>query len=56
MKETTSRDNFSGNTLDYYKIFLQTLKNSELFLAYKDEEVVAGGIFVFQDSQAIYYY
>ncbi len=56
MKETTSRDNFSGNTLEYYKIFLQTLKNSELFLAYKNEEVVAGGIFVFQDSQAIYYY
>lgn len=56
MNETTSRDNFSWNTFEYYKIFLHTIENSELFLAYKDEKVIAWGIFVFENNLAIYYY
>lgn len=56
MMETTSRDNFSWNTFGYYKTFLQTLENSELFLAFKDDKVIAWGIFVFDKNQAIYYY
>lgn len=56
MNETTSRDNFSGNTLEYYKVFLESLDSSKLFLAYKDDVVVAGGIFVFDWPLAIYYY
>jgi lipid II:glycine glycyltransferase (peptidoglycan interpeptide bridge formation enzyme) len=36
MIETTSRDNFSGNNLEYYKIFLNSLDNSKLILAKKD--------------------
>jgi lipid II:glycine glycyltransferase (peptidoglycan interpeptide bridge formation enzyme) len=40
--ETTSRDNFFGNSLDYYRTFLKENKNSYLLLAYKDETPVAG--------------
>jgi len=36
MLETTSRDNFSGNSLKYYKTFLNNLENSKLILAKKD--------------------
>jgi len=56
MLETTSRDNFSGNNLEYYITFLEKLENSELLLAYKDEEVIAGWIFVFDKEVSIYYY
>jgi hypothetical protein len=33
MKETTSRDNFSGNTLNFYKIFLKKISESKLLFA-----------------------
>lgn len=56
MNETTSRDNFSWNTLSYYTNFLKTIENSELILTYKDWRAIAGGIFVFWKEQAIYYY
>ena len=56
MLETTSRDNFSGNNLEYYITFLEKLENSELLLAYKDEEVIAGWIFIFDENISIYYY
>jgi len=56
MMETTSRDNFAWNSLKYYETFLGSLDNSQLFLAYKDDVVIAGGIFVFDKTQAIYYY
>lgn len=55
MKETTSRDNFSGNTQKYYETFLKELTNSELILAYYLGKVIAWGIFVF-DETALYYY
>ncbi len=56
MLETTSRDWFNGNTKDYYKIFLNTLENSKLLLAYYEWVVIAGWIFVFEENQSIYYY
>ncbi|MCP4523054.1 MAG: peptidoglycan bridge formation glycyltransferase FemA/FemB family protein [Candidatus Gracilibacteria bacterium] len=56
MTETTSRDNFSGNTSDYYTQFLETITDSELILAYKDDVAIAGGIFIFTKEEAIYYY
>ena len=56
MVETTNRDKFSWNTFDYYNIFLQKISKSELLLAYKDSEVVSGGIFVFDKNVSIYYY
>ena len=56
MKETTSRDNFSGNNLDYYITFLKELDNSKLILAYKNWVVISGWIFVFDKELSIYYY
>jgi len=57
MKQTTSRDSFNGNTIDYYKTFLNTLKNSKLLLAYVDDIVIAGWIFTFEENDvSIYYY
>ena len=56
MNETTSRDNFSWNTFEYYKSFLSILNNSELILAYKDSVAIAWGIFVFDNDISIYYY
>ena len=56
MLETTSRDNFSGNNFDYYKIFLQTLKQSKLLLAYVEDNIIAGWIFTFDKEISIYYY
>lgn len=56
MLETTSRDRFSGNTLDYYKIFLETIENSSLLIAYNDNFPIAAWIFVFEWKVSIYYY
>ena len=56
MLETTSRDNFSGNTLKYYSDFLKYITQSKLLLAYSWDIVVAGGIFTFRKQAAIYYY
>jgi len=56
MQETTSRDNFSGNTKKYYETFLTSLNKSELFFAYFEEKIIAGGIFVFWKKTALYYY
>ena len=56
MLETTSRDNFSGNSLEYYKIFLENLENSKLILAKKDWVTIAWGIFTFDKEVSIYYY
>jgi lipid II:glycine glycyltransferase (peptidoglycan interpeptide bridge formation enzyme) len=54
--ETTSRDNFSWHSFDYYRKFLDLLQQSELFLAYKDWKVIAGWIFVFDPDISYYYY
>jgi lipid II:glycine glycyltransferase (peptidoglycan interpeptide bridge formation enzyme) len=56
MQETTSRDKFSWNTLEYYSIFLNTLKSSKLLLAYCEEKVIAWWIFIFDNNVSIYYY
>lgn len=56
MLQTTSRDDFSGNTLNYYKTFLQEVTSSRLLLAKKDDEIIAGWIFVFEKDISIYYY
>lgn len=54
-KETTSRDNFAGNTQKYYETFLSSFPESELILAYFWGKVIAGGIFVFGDVSLYYY-
>ena len=56
MKQTTSRDNFSWNTLQYYIDFLETIQQSELIIAYKDDVAIAWWIFVFTETESIYYY
>ncbi len=56
MQETTSRDNFAGNTLKYYENFLENIENSQLFFAYYEENIIAAGIFVFDGETALYYY
>lgn len=56
MLETTSRDSFAWNSLDYYTTFLRSLDNSKLLLAYKKDKVIAWWIFTFDDEVSIYYY
>ena len=56
MSETTARDSFAGNTLEYYKTFLESLENSQMFFAYHDGEIIAAGIFIVEDSVMTYYY
>ena len=56
MLETTSRDNFAWNSLEYYSNFLNNLEKSKLILAKKDWIVIAGGIFIFDLELSIYYY
>jgi lipid II:glycine glycyltransferase (peptidoglycan interpeptide bridge formation enzyme) len=56
MKETTTRDGFSWNTLDYYFEFLNNLKNSKLLFASYEWKVISSWIFVYEDNIAIYYY
>lgn len=56
MSETTSRDNFAGNTLEYYKVFLESLDNAQMFFAYHEGEVIAAGIFVVEWEVMTYYY
>lgn len=56
MMETTSRDGFSGNKLEYYKSFLDTISNSSLLIAYKDDKAIASWIFIFDKDISIYYY
>ncbi len=53
--ETTMRDGFFWNTLDYYNKFLE-LEESELLIAYKDNIAIAWAIFVFNKDESIYYY
>jgi lipid II:glycine glycyltransferase (peptidoglycan interpeptide bridge formation enzyme) len=46
MRETTARDNFSGNNLEYYEKLLKNIESSQIFFAYFESKVIAAGIFV----------
>lgn len=41
MLETTSRDKFSGNTLEYYQNFLEKFTESELIFTKYDGKVLS---------------
>ena len=56
MAETTSRDNFHWNSLEYYETFLKQIEWSDLIFAYKDEKIIAAWIFVYFYDKALYYY
>ena len=56
MEETTSRDWFNWNLLNYYVTFLNKISNSKLILSFYNDEVIAGWIFTYENETAIYYY
>jgi len=59
LEETTQRDKFSHNSLAYYQHFIETLEKNNagwLLVAEKDGILHAAGIFVYWNSEAIYYY
>ena len=56
MAETTSRNWFAWNKLDYYIKFLETIENSKLLLAYFEDKIIAWWIFLFDKEVSIYYY
>lgn len=56
MLETTSRDSFSWNNLNYYKNFLKIIPNSKLLFAKYQEKIIASWIFVIEKEVSIYYY
>lgn len=57
--ETTSRNGFNWNNLDYYRILLEYIEENNLwwlFFSKKDNEVIAAWIFIFYQDTAFYYY
>lgn len=56
MFETTSRDWFNGNKIDYYKDFLEIIPNSELIFTKFEWKILSAWIFVFDKEVSIYYY
>jgi lipid II:glycine glycyltransferase (peptidoglycan interpeptide bridge formation enzyme) len=59
LMDTLSRDGFAGNSRHYYESFIQNLAKTDqwwLYFAWFEGRVIAGGIFVFTLSRAIYYY
>lgn len=59
LMDTLVRDGFAGNSRAYYETFVENIEQSDmwwLYLARFEGRVIAGGIFVFTPSRAIYYY
>lgn len=57
LKETTSRQGFSGHNENYYKKLLENFgSDAFLLLAKINDEVIAGGIFVYSKDICTYYY
>lgn len=56
MRQTTSRDDFSGNSFEYYKNFLEIIPSSSLIFTKFEDKILSAGIFVFDTEISIYYY
>ncbi|QQR83402.1 peptidoglycan bridge formation glycyltransferase FemA/FemB family protein [Candidatus Peregrinibacteria bacterium] len=57
LNQTGNRDGFGVHPMAYYEEMVDQLDGSlELMMAYYNDEPVAGGIFIFVDEWAIYYY
>lgn len=56
MMETTSRNWFYWNKLEYYIDFLEKIDDSKLLLAYFEDKIIAWWIFIFDKEVSIYYY
>lgn len=54
--ETTSRNDFSGNSFDYYKNFLLNNTHSSLIWVFYEEKLISSWIFIFDKEVSIYYY
>jgi len=57
IQETTQRNQFWGHSKKYYQTMLNVFgKNAQLLLAQYKGEIIAGGIFIYTQDEAIYYY
>lgn len=56
MLETTSRDGFSWNTINYYKNFLHSFNSSQLIFTKYQDKILSAWIFIFDKELSIYYY
>lgn len=56
LKNTSIRDGFNINNIEYYKKMLKTISDSILLLAYFKDILLAAGIFLYTDNYGIYYY
>lgn len=56
MRQTTKRDWFSGNTLEYYKNFLEIISESSLIFTKFEDKILSAWIFIFDKEVSIYYY
>lgn len=59
LSDTLSRDDFAGNSREYYVLFIRQIVSANLgwlYFARYEGRVVAAGIFVFSPERAIYYY
>ena len=57
--ETLDRDGFAGNAKGYFQTLLRYLHDTdqgELILAKREGQTIAGGIFTYTGSTAVYYY
>jgi lipid II:glycine glycyltransferase (peptidoglycan interpeptide bridge formation enzyme) len=57
-RQTAARDGFRAHQMEYFTIFLQTLRaaGARLLVAEKDGHLLAGGIFLLAPPTAVYYY
>jgi len=59
LTQTTARNHFSGNSQAYYQELCTMLESHDmggLYLATKDDVVVAGSIFIHYGNLSTYYY
>lgn len=56
LNDTTTRDWFAHNSREYYESFLQPSDIVKLAFAYYEWNIIAAGIFVYTETEAIYYY
>lgn len=56
LENTSQRDGFFVNELNYYSLFLDIIDDSKIIAAEYDNKVLAAGIFTYKKRQALYYY
>ena len=57
LKMTADRDGFGVHSVQYYQSMLSALgQNAQLLMARYEDQLIAGGIFVYLDEWGIYYY